>query len=97
MVPKRCSHHFTKKAKRMLFEETDNMVWRGQEIGIAQWCKNDLVFDEITEDEIEEIWGLEGPDDGEDRRLNVLRRRNKAFPKQFGGEETPEAVEHWSS
>ena len=24
---KRCSHHFTKKVKRMLFEEIDNMVW----------------------------------------------------------------------
>ena len=23
----RCSHHFTKKVKRMLFDEIDNMVW----------------------------------------------------------------------
>ena len=26
---KRCSLHFTKKVKRMLFEEIDNMVWSG--------------------------------------------------------------------
>ena len=28
---KRCSHHFIKKVKRMLFEEIDNMVWSGNE------------------------------------------------------------------
>ena len=28
---KRSSHHFTKKVKRMLFEEIDNMVWSGDE------------------------------------------------------------------
>ena len=26
---KRCTHHFTKKVKRKLFEEIDNVVWRG--------------------------------------------------------------------
>ena len=28
---KRSTHHFTKKAKRMLYEEIDNMVWNGDE------------------------------------------------------------------
>ena len=28
---KRCTHRFTKKVKRMLFEEIDNTVWRGYE------------------------------------------------------------------
>ena len=30
-LAKRCRHHFTKKVKRMLFEEIDNMVWSGDE------------------------------------------------------------------
>ena len=36
---KRCTHYFTKKVKRKLFEEIDNMVWsgRGKEI-ISRWC-----------------------------------------------------------
>lgn len=67
---KRCSHHFTKKAKRMLFEEIDNMVWSGNEKEISQWCKTNKVFDEITEKEIEEIWKGEDPDDDEIVRLN---------------------------
>ena len=52
---RRCSHHFTKKVKRMLFEEIDSVIWSGSEAEISRWCKNNLVFDEITEDEIEEI------------------------------------------
>ena len=28
---RRCSNFFTKKVKRMLFEEIDNMVWSGNE------------------------------------------------------------------
>ena len=56
---KRCTHHFTKKVKRMLFEEIDNMVWSGGEKEIAQWCKLNKVYDEITEEEIEEIWKRE--------------------------------------
>ena len=36
---KRCSHHFTKKVKRMLFEEVDNMVWSGNNQEITRWCK----------------------------------------------------------
>ena len=47
-------HHFTKKVKRMLYEEIDNMVWSGTEKEISQWCKNNKVYDVITEDEIEE-------------------------------------------
>ena len=27
---RRCTHHFTKKVKRMLYEETDNTVWCGR-------------------------------------------------------------------
>ena len=60
---KRCTHHFTKKVKRMLYEEIDNMVWSGTEKEISQWCKNNKVYDVITEDEIEEIWKREKPDD----------------------------------
>ena len=53
---KRCSHHFAKKVKRILFEEIDNVVWSGDEKEIAQWCKRNKVYDEITDAEIEEIW-----------------------------------------
>ena len=67
---KRCTHHFPKKVKRMLFEEIDNMVWSGQSSEISQWCKRNKVYDEITEAEIEEIWKREGPDDDEPIRLN---------------------------
>ena len=58
---KRCSHRFTKKVKRMLFEEIDNVVWSGDVKEIAQWCKRNKVFDEITPNEIEEIWQSEQP------------------------------------
>ena len=68
---KKCSHHFTKKIRRMLFEETDNMIWSGVEKELAQWCKKNKVYDEITEDEIEEIWKREeDPNDDEPIRLN---------------------------
>ena len=36
---KRCSHHFTKKVKRMLFEEIDNMVWSGREKEITSCAR----------------------------------------------------------
>ena len=36
---RRCTHYFTKKAKRMLFEEIDNMVWSGIHQDITRWCK----------------------------------------------------------
>ena len=39
---KRCTTHFTKKVKRMLFEEIDNMVWSGDE-EIARWCAQNSV------------------------------------------------------
>ena len=42
---RRCSHYFTKKVKRMLFEEIDNMVWSGNEYEISQWCMMNKVFD----------------------------------------------------
>ena len=67
---RRCTHYFPKKVKRMLFEEIDNMVWSGKERAIVEWCKHNKVYDEITEDEIEEIWQREDPDFGEDIRLN---------------------------
>ena len=66
---KRCSHHFTKMVKRMMFEEIDNMVWSGDEKAIAQWCKKNKVFDEITDAAIEEI-RREDLSDDEQIRLN---------------------------
>ena len=54
----------------MLFEEIDNMVWSGKETEISQWCMMNNVFEEITEEEIEEIWKREGSDDDEPVRLN---------------------------
>ena len=66
---KKCTRHFTKKVKRVLFEEIDNMVWSGDE-EISKWCQRNKVYDEITEDEIEEIWNREGSDDDEPVRLN---------------------------
>ena len=53
---RRCSNFFTKKVKRVLFEEIDNIVWRGKEKEISSWCQQNKVYDEITDDEIEEIW-----------------------------------------
>ena len=67
---RRCSHHFTKKVKRMLFEEIDNMVWSGVETEMTEWCKNNKVYDEITENEIEEIWRKGDDPDDEPIRLN---------------------------
>ena len=43
----------------MLFEEIDNIVWSGNEKEITEWCKENIVFDEITEEEIGEIWNRE--------------------------------------
>ena len=65
---KRCTNRFTRKAKRMLFEEIDNVVWSGRDEGIAKWCKENKVFDEIREDEIEEIWNRE---DGGDEHIRL--------------------------
>ena len=44
-------------------------AWSGDEEKVSQWCKKNKVFDEITEDEIEDIWNREGPDE-EPNRLN---------------------------
>ena len=35
------------------------MVWSGNEKEIAQWCRKNKIFDEISENEIEEIWKRE--------------------------------------
>ena len=60
---KRASNHFTKKMKKMLFEEIDNMLWSGKEKVISEWCKRNKAFDEIAEDDIKEIWQREPPDE----------------------------------
>ena len=67
---KRCSNFFTKKMKRMLFEEIDNIVWSGCEKDISRWCTNNKVYDEITEDEIAGMWQRLDPDEDELIRLN---------------------------
>ena len=67
---KRCSHPFTKKVKRMSFEEIDNMVWGGCLKEITQWCRENKVYVEIRDEEIEEIWNRETPDQEEAIRLN---------------------------
>ena len=67
---RRCTNYFTKKVKRMLFEETDNMIWNESESETAKWCKRNKVYDEITEEEIMEIWRREDPDQEEVVRLN---------------------------
>ena len=67
---KRCSNFFTKKVKRALFEEIDNMMWSRPEKDISRWCQQNKVFDEITEVEIEEIWRRTEPGEEEPVRLN---------------------------
>ena len=42
--------------KKTLFQEVDNMAWSGAEKEVSLWCKKNKVYDEITEDEIREIW-----------------------------------------
>ena len=59
-----------KKVKRALFEAIDNVVWTGCEVVIFQWCKRNKVYDQITEEEIEEIRREEDPDEDEQIRLN---------------------------
>ena len=46
------------------------MAWSGNEKEIEQWCEMNKVYDEITEDEIAEIWKMEMPDNEEPIRLN---------------------------
>ena len=69
---RRCSNFFTKKVRRMLFEEIDNMVWSGNEDEITGWCNRNKVYEEITDNEIEEIWKSETQDDEEAIRLKPL-------------------------
>ena len=52
---RRCTNHFPRKEKKLLFAETDNMVWNENEREIAKWCKRNKIYDEINEDEIMEI------------------------------------------
>ena len=40
----------------MLFEEIDNMVWSWKEKEIAEWSLKNKVYDEITDEEIGDIW-----------------------------------------
>ena len=47
------------------------MVWSGNEKEIEQWCRRNKVYDEITENETEEIWNRETPDNEEPIRLNA--------------------------
>ena len=67
---RRCSNNFPKKTKRLLFQEVDNMIWNKSEREVAQWCKRNKVFDEITEKEMMEIWMRDEPDAEEPVRLN---------------------------
>ena len=67
---KRVTNHFTKRAKRMLYEEIDNMVWNGDEKEVSQWCERNKVYDVITEAENREIWQIEDPAEDETVRLN---------------------------
>ena len=53
---RRCSNCFTKKTKRELLAEMDNMIWSGSDNEITRWCHMNKVYDEITENEIEDIW-----------------------------------------
>ena len=53
---KRSTSCFTKKVKRMLYAEIDNVVWNNDEEEITKLCKQNKDYDEITESEIEEIW-----------------------------------------
>ena len=54
----------------MLYEEIDNKVWSGDEDEISSWCQRNKVYDDITEEEIEEMWKADIQDTGEDIRLN---------------------------
>ena len=67
---RRCTHHFTKKVKRMLYEEIDNTVLNGDEKEVSQLCERNKVHDEITEAEIGEIWHRADPAEDENIGLN---------------------------
>ena len=67
---RRCTNYFTKKTRRILYGEIDNMVWSDVEKKMSRWCQTNKVYDQITEKEIEEIWNRESPEDDEPIRLN---------------------------
>ena len=52
------------------FEGIDNVVWSKSHKEITEWCKRYKVYDQITNEEIEEIWRRETSDDYEAVRLN---------------------------
>ena len=56
--------------KRLLYEKIDNIVWNGNDKELARWCKQNKVYDEITEEEIQELWNQESPDMETAVRLN---------------------------
>ena len=66
---RRCSCHF-KKERRMLFEVIVNITWVQCQKEITHWCREKMVCDHITDQEIEEIRKLETPDQEEAIRLN---------------------------
>ena len=43
-LARRCTNHFTRKVKRVLFGETDNMVWNESDNEIAKWCKRNKIY-----------------------------------------------------
>ena len=67
---KKANNLLAKKTKRIIYEEIDNMVWNGSEKEIGEWCKRNKVFDEITGEEIEEIWKRDQGENDEAIRLN---------------------------
>ena len=67
---RRRTNFFTKKVKMALYEVIDNVVWTGREDDITQWCKRNKVYDEIREEEIEEIRKNQDLDGNEPIRLN---------------------------
>ena len=67
---KRSTNCFTKKMKRMIYGEIDNMVWNGGCHHVSRWSEENKVYEEITEEEIDEIWKRGEPDEDENIRLN---------------------------
>ena len=65
---KRYTNHFTRKAKRMIFGEIDNIVWRGKE-GDYRMVFRSKVYEEIRDEKIQEIWNREAR-----RKTNEMKR-----------------------
>ena len=66
----KCTNHFTRKMKRLLFEKVDIIVRNENGSEVARWCKANKVYDEIDDDEIDEIWKQDRRDDEEQVRLH---------------------------